>query len=291
MSGPNQHFVPQYYLKNFAKDGNIFVFDKDQNRYLSKDSISVQKVGFAKNFYSIDPSDLSRFLLEGTDDWDYIDSLIEVYNERISAPLINSFINVGEFAYQNPETEIISVVRTEDILDFFMVQLFRTPFFRVQFELIARDIHKKNRHLPDLIRRKPIEKLASTIHGVYIVSALCNTNIWKNTEKEHLIKPEYRFIDTEVVSKFEQLRNMNKTLWISSLESQFITSDNPIYVKQSPQGMIQMASFPITRRCAINFSEFEIADNSVVVINEKRKNLLEAQNLTMKRWANRFIYS
>lgn len=291
MTGPNQHFVPQYYLKTFAEDDKVFVFDKKENKYLSDKRIPVDKIGFTKNFYDIEPEDLSKFLVKETNEKTYVDSLIERYNETISSLLINSFIDLGEKVYKYKDIEIVSIIRPDDIIDFLVVQLFRTPFFRKQFELIARDIHKKHHDKVELRKKNPIEKLAQTIHGVYIISAICNTNIWKNSEKEHLIKPIFRFIDIEVVDKFEQLRKMSKTLWVSSLDSCFITCDNPIVIKQTNSGEIKMLFFPLTKRCAVTYWNEKSADKSVIIINEKRKKVLLEKNRIMKDWAYRFIYS
>lgn len=291
MAGPNQHFVPQYYLKTFSKDDKVFVFDKKENIYLGENRIPVSKIGFGKNFYDIEPEDLSRFLINETDDKNYVDSLIEKYNERISSPLINSFIDLGEKVYQYKEMEIVSVIRPDDIIDFLVVQLFRTPFFRKQFEFTARDIRKEHSDKVELNKKYSVERLARAIHGIYIISAICNTEIWKNSEKSHLIKPFFQFIDFEVIDKFEQLRKMSKTLWVSSLDSCLITSDNPIVIKQTDKGEIEMLFFPLTKRCAVTFWNEKSADKSVIIVNEKRKPVLQEQNRIMKDWAYRFIYS
>jgi len=291
MAGPNQHFVPQYYLRNFSKENYVFVFDKEKNKYLGDKRIPVSKIGFTKNFYDIEPDDLSKFLLIETIDKTYVDSLIEKYNERISSPLIKSFINLGEMVYKHKEMEIVSLVRPDDIIDFLVVQLFRTPFFRKQFEFIARDVKNKYSDKIDLNNKYSIDRLARAIHGVYIISAICNTQIWKNSKQNHLIKPMFQFIDSEVIDKFEQLRRMSKTLWVSSLDLCFITSDNPIVIKQTDLGEIKMLFFPLTKRCAVTFWNEKSADKSVIIINEKRKNVLLEQNRIMKDWAHRFVYS
>jgi len=125
----------------------------------------------------------------------------------------------------------------------------------------------------------------------YIISAIRNTQIWKNLENNHLIKPIFQFIDFEVIDKFEQLRKMSKTLWVSSLDSCFITSDNPIVIKQTDKGKIEMLFFPLTKRCAVTFWNEKFADKSVIIVNERRKYVLQEQNRIMRDWAYRFVYS
>jgi hypothetical protein len=291
MAGPKQHFVPQYYLKTFAKEDKVFVFDKKKNKYLGNNRIPVNRIGFTKNFYDIEPEDLSRFLVEEINDKTYVDSLIKKYNERISSPLINSFIDLGDKVYKNKEMKIISLIRTNDIIDFLVVQLFRTPFFRKQFEFIARDIKIKHSDKVELNKKYSIERIARAIHGVYIISAICNTEIWKNSKKNHLIKPIFQFIDFDVIEMFEQLRKMSKTLWVSALDLCFITSDNPIVIKQTEEGKIKMLFFPLTKRCAVTFWNEISADKSVIIVTEGRKNVLIEHNRIMKEWAYRFLYS
>jgi len=290
MSGPNQHFVPQYYLKTFANDDGLYVFDKQKNCFLSNKRIPVDKIGFTKNFYDIDPLELSQYLLTETEDKYFIDKLLEKYNERISSPLINSFIALGEKVYRYKDLKILSLIRSDDIIDFLIVQLYRTPFFRKQFEFYARDVHKRNQDKIEQCRKHPVEKLASTIHGLYIISAICNTEIWKNNEKDHLLKPVFRLIDLDVTKQINQLKKMSKTIWVSSIDSCFVTSDNPIVISQSKVGEINMVFFPITRRCAITYWNVGQANRNVVIINENRKNVLLEQNRVMKDWAYRFIY-
>ncbi|MCK4629799.1 MAG: DUF4238 domain-containing protein [Bacteroidales bacterium] len=291
MTGTNQHFVPLYYLKTFANSKGLYVYDKNENRFLSENRIPVNKIGFSKNFYDIEPEYLSRFIQAEISDESFVDSLLEEYNERISAPLINSFIEFGEMVYRIKKLNIASIIRPNDVIDFLVVQLFRTPFFRKQFEFIARDLYKKHHDKPDLLKRYSIEDIARTIHGVYIICAICNTDIWKNQENDSLIKSMFRFIEFEVIDKFEQLKAMSKTLWVSAVDNCYITSDNPIVISQSDSGKIELLFFPITKRCSITYSFLEQANKSVITINEKRKKVLLEQNRIMKDWANRFIYS
>lgn len=291
MAGPNQHFVPQYYLKNFAEKNKVFVFDKKENKYLDDKRIPVNKIGFTKNFYDIDPKVLSKFLVNETNDKTYVDGLIEKHNERISSPLINSFVDLGDKVYKYKKLDIISLIRTDDIIDFLIVQLFRTPFFRKQFEFLSSDFIKKHSDKIELHEEYSLKSITSAIHGVYIISAICNTEIWKNSEKKHLIKPEFQFIDFDVIDKFEQLRKMCKTLWVSALDLCFITNDNPIVLKQTDRGEIQMIFFPLTKRCAVTFSNKTSVNKNILVINEKGKKFILEHNRIMKDRAYRFVYS
>jgi len=291
MTGPYQHYVPQYYLKTFANEDGLYVFDKKKKDFLSQNRIPVSKIAFAKNFYDLDPKDLSKFLINETDNRLFVDNLIGKYNEQVSAPLINSFIDLGEMVYVYKEMNIVSLIRSNDIIDFLMVQLFRTPFFRKQFEFIARDIHKKHFDKTELRRRHSIDLLSKTVHGVYIISAICNTDIWKNSHNKHLLKPQFRFIELEVIDKFKQLKKMSKSLCVSAIDSYFLTSDNPIVISQTRKGNINLLYFPITKRCSISFSKIKETNKSVIIINDNRKKVLLEQNRVMRDWAYRFIYS
>ena len=290
MTGTNQHFVPQYYLKTFANNKGLYVYDKKSKGFLSENRIPVNKIGFSKNFYDIEPEYLSRFIQAEINDEFFVDSLLEEYNERISAPLINSFIELGETVYKMKDLNIAFIIRPNDVIDFLIVQLFRTPFFRKQFEFIAKNLHKKYQDKYDFLNKYSIEDIAKTIHGVYIVCAICNTGTWKNQEKDSLIKPIFRFIEIEVKNKIEQLKAMSKTLWVSALDDCFITSDNPIVISQTSKGIINMLFFPITKRCSITYSNLNQANKSVIIINENRKKVLLEQNRIMRGWSYRFLF-
>jgi hypothetical protein len=291
MVGPKQHFVPQYYLKTFGEQDQVYVFDKKSNKYLSDTRITVDKIAFSKNFYEIEPEDISKFLVSPVDDKNFVDSLIRIHNERISAPLIKSFIELGDTVYREKNEDIISMIGTEDIIDFLVVQLFRTPFFRKQFRFIAKDVKTKFSDKLALNEKYSIDRLARVVHGVYIISAICNTEIWKRKETKHLLKPMFQFIDDEVTDKINQLNNLSKTLWISSIKECFITSDNPIFINQTKTGQITTLYFPLTKRCAVSFWNEDSANNSIVILNEKRKRTLLILNETMTNWAERFTYS
>lgn len=290
MAGINQHYVPRYYLKTFSEDGKVFVWDKESSSYLGNGKIAVEKIAFGKKFYNISPTHLSQFLEIPTENVCFVDDILNEYNERISAPLIKSFITLGDHVNATKKEEIVSIVAVEDVIDFAIVQLFRTPFFRKQFEFTARDILKKYKD-QELPLDYTIENIANAIHGVYILAAICNTQIWKGTGKPHLIKQMYRFIDVEIIQKIKDLRSLSKTLWISGVDECFITSDNPIFIVQDPAGHIKSASFAITKRCAFTFWSHEPANRSVVVIDENRQQVIKRLNNTMKVWALRFVYS
>ena len=291
MAGTNQHFIPQYNLKNFAFDDSVFVFDKKSKTYLANSRIGIDKIGYSKNFYDIDPVDLSLFLNVQIKSSSYVDELLEKYNERISAPLLNSFVNVGDAVYQYGDIKITSIVRPNDIVDFLIVQLFRTPFFRKQFTLTAEKVHEKYSFLKERRKKRPVEELARTIHGVYIIAAICNTDIWKNLSKDNLIRKEFRFIETEIMDKIHQLQSLSKTIWLSAVNAHFITSDNPIVLTQTNFGDITQVSFPLTKRAFITFWHQKEADKNIIIVNEKRKKVILQQNRIMTNWADRFIYS
>lgn len=291
MAGVKQHYVPQYYLKTFAKNDALYVYDKKRKSYISEERIPTKNIGFSKSFYDIKSSDLSWFLNDKTDDDSFVDGLIEEYNERISAPLIKSFVDLEGSVREHGDIKIMSIIATNDVIDFAVVQLFRTPFFRAQFDAFARQVHEKLKHNNDILAKYTVPRLSSIMHGVYLIAAICNTEIWKNTGKGHLIKPEFQFIDFDVIDKINQLKALSKTLLVTGIDAYFITSDNPIVFKQTKEGVFNHLSFPITKGCSFIFTENNESDKSVIVITEKRKELLDSLNRVMVGRASRFIYS
>ena len=286
-----QHYIPQYYLKNFAHEDKLYVFDKKIGGFIANSRISIKDVATSNYFYNSAPDDLMRFIDSNIESEQFVDKILNEYNESVSAKLIDSFVEYGELIANSGIQNIVSYLRTDDIIDFAMVQLFRTPFFRVQFEFTAKATHQKYVEQKDIIANYPIEKLASIMHGIYIIAAICNTQIWKQSGREDLIKPEFRFIEEEIKDKIKQLRSLKKTLQISMTDEFFNTSDNPVILKQNRQGVISWFGIPLTKRVNFTFANIDkIPDLQIVRLTEKHRRNVIFQNRVLKHQAYRFIY-
>lgn len=291
MAGKNQHYVPQYYLRNFSIDDKVYVYDKDRKCYLGNSRIGIDKIAFSKHFYNDLDNSLGKYLNDDQLTLTYIDDLIEKYNERVSSPLVKSFVDLGEKMYRIKNSEIFSAIRTDDVIDLIVVQLFRTPWFRKQFEFTANKIYEKYKDFPNLGQHTNSNRLSQTVHNLYILSSLVNTSIWKHYKLDDPFKPEFKFIHLEVKEIIDQIKAMSKSLWISTVDDVFITGDNPVWLKRNERQDISMLTYPITKRCLFIFSLINDHDRSIHTINEGRNFLLKQQNRTIFENSLRFIYS
>jgi hypothetical protein len=288
----NQHFVPQYYLKNFSENGNVYVFDKKINKFLNNgNSLPVSKIGFEKNIYDAKPEILQVFCNPKIESEKFLDTLIEQYNERISAPLINSFINVGEEVHLNNDLKLISFIAKEDLIDFTIVQFVRTQRFKAFTEIFAKIIFDKLKTQNCTIRKFSLQELSNAVHNLFVISAIDNTQIWKRVNKTRILKTEYIFIDEFVNNITSQLRKMSKTLWVSGIAKYYKTSDTPILVAASENQKIENISFPITKRFCFTFSNHPEFDKEIIKVTEKNMNLIDKANEKIIQCAERFTYS
>ena len=85
----NQHYVPQYYLKNFSKEKSIHIYDiKTKKSFIN----SIKNTAYKKFFYNVDVEFFNKILEnEKFVDEDFIDKIINENNERILAAFFDSF--------------------------------------------------------------------------------------------------------------------------------------------------------------------------------------------------------
>ncbi len=288
----NQHFVPQYYLKNFSLERKLYVFDKKINRYLANGKkLPISKIGFSKNIYDVNPKLLQPFLSCNIDDEKFLDRLIEKSTERVSAPFINSFVELGDNVYNNKIENIISLISTEDLVDFVIVQLTRTSFYKSFTEIIAELIMKKLAYMKIENVDLRTESLTALTHNLIVISAIDKTNSWKTKSKKRLLKPEYHFIDQPINNIIQQLKKMSKTFWVSSIDEYFITSDNPILIAAGSNQKVENVTFPITKRCSFTFSNLYEHNNSIILINDNNIELIKIFNEKILKSAERFTYA
>ena len=119
-----QHYVPQFYLRNFVDENEkFFVYDVNRkNNYPT----SPKKECYEKFLYDINPEILNKFSDHPENHEEIVDDNIRVLNEEVSAILLNfldgTIKSEKGFKFERPERE--------KLYDFILLQTFRTPFYR-----------------------------------------------------------------------------------------------------------------------------------------------------------------
>lgn len=126
-----QHYVPQYYLKNFSYNGRIHVYDLKNKKSFTN---SISNIAFVKYFYNVDISFFKKIIEnEVFEDEDFIDKLINKHNESILAAFFDSFNPTRERIINNDERESISLIDIHSLVDFILIQIYRNPKFQIFF--------------------------------------------------------------------------------------------------------------------------------------------------------------
>jgi len=305
----NQHFVPQYYLKNFADSNQrVYVFDIKSKALLSPKAIPVSKIGFKKDFYNIPPMLISIFCDIKTTDPRFIDDLIEKYNERINAPFIKSFQELGKTITNSQfNLEVVSAIQNSALYDFLLIQLCRTPRFRNVFNSIADDVQLKlkeineksnddNKIRPELLEKSFILAIA---HNIFVLAALLETDSFKAHKTKISLKSEYQFLISPIKDFINRLDNSYKIMLVTKGAKTFKTSDNPVHI-ESIGGALDSFKFvyiPITNRCSfiflnpLMFPLQKYRNRTVDILDDSSFEKIDNLNILMLRNSERFIYS
>src|SRR4030043_2483936 len=110
----NQHFVPRFYLSNFAQKNKIFVFDKINNKVFPT---NIEKIACKHFFY-----DIPKIIAYENDKQVVEKRLAKL--EEINAQVLKEFIN--EIETKSTITNLLKVK-----LSFFLsIQFYRIEYFR-----------------------------------------------------------------------------------------------------------------------------------------------------------------
>lgn len=282
MAGAKQHYVPRSYLQYFTEDGKLYVFDLDKYELLNNsEPISLKNIAFGKGYYRADPKLLSESLIEPTDNPDFVDDVIRKYNEHVSAPLFDSFSEFRNIKSIEVDVDIIASIRTADIMDFVLVQLFRGPYFRSN---IKKSISKYK-------LKTDINVAVKHLQFSFILYAICTTSIWKNDNRTHLLKQSQRNVLSEVELLRKDLLTMKRTLIVSGIDKYFITSDNPVAFERGENGELETVIFSLTKETAFMFHRFDSIDKGVAILTKKNLNLIDFVNSFYLNTSFRFLYT
>lgn len=241
----NQHFVPQFYLKNFSSNKKqIFVFDKINNKQYPS---AIDSVASSRFFY----------------DWNELD-------EIVGKQFIESTFSIFEGEASVAFAELIS--RTESdkfrgfiqeekslISEFIWYQMIRTPEARIQGDQLAKTLEES-------LRSRGFDDSTIKSNGVSYEDS--------DARLDHL----RMIIKSSNVQ--ESIGRLCERIWIvveNKTKYQFYTSDNPVlrYTHHDRAFGAYEIFYPLTPKFSImilnrrDFQDFISFDNKIMPFNDK----------------------
>jgi len=285
----NQHYVPQYYLKNFSNDGHIHVFDlKDKKPFTN----SISNVAFKKHFYNVDTNFFNKIIEnEAFEDEDFIDKLINKHNESILAAFFDSFNPTRERIIKNDKRKTFSVIDFHSLVDFILVQTYRNPKFQLFFEMMQEN--NKNKKIGDI-------KLDKIGRGIVILLVLNELHYGRKTHIKKDIVEVFNPIIEEIRTWKELVTNSYKYVYWNLTDIDFLTSDFGMsFMRISPEDNFTTIFVPINtkigvllvnKKCSM-WDNRIINSSSILKIDNSEKSQIEAFNQSIIEMANRFVFS
>ncbi len=217
-----QHYVPQFYLRNFADENEkFFVFDVNrENKYQT----SPKKECYEKLLYDINPDILNKFSDHSENYEEIVDDNIRSLNEEVSAILLNfldrTIKSEKDFKFERPERE--------KLYDFILLQTFRTPFYRkrlgylgVSFALKTGVSDLEDKEFLDVIHNLLIFGIIEQLYGLD----------FKLNKTYHLF---FDHLIDEILNIKTQLRNAGNLFLLNKSKEHFITTNTPINIRWKP---------------------------------------------------------
>jgi len=292
-----QHYVPQFYLKNFSDNDQLYVFNiPDKVTYIS----NIKDIGCQRFFYDTDARILPAFIEENVSDEQFVDNKIRTYNEDLCAPIIKSFESISEVFMEVNNIDGIHVDdRTFDIIiDFILLQFVRTPKFRNHFDKLARIVYEimSNYSLPF---KHDVEYWKQFNHNMFIygVLSICESG------SDIKLSDMYLEVNGEMlnyIKKFkEQLICSGRSFLISNQTKYFMTSDNPVSIQWNENLFddFKFVYLPINKSLGCifynkeYFPQLKDYDRKVYIISQRNSDVLDNFNLFVTDKAESRLYS
>ncbi|MEI7586457.1 DUF4238 domain-containing protein [Runella sp.] len=286
----NQHYVPQYYLKNFSKDGHIHVYDlKDKKPFTN----SISNVAFKKHFYNVDTNFFNKIIEnEAFEEEDFIDKLINKHYESILAAFFDSFNPTRERIINNDNRKTISVIDFHSLVDFVLVQTYKNPKLQLFFEMMQEQINK-NKEIGYI-------KLDKIGRGIVILLVLNELHYGRKTQIKKEIVEVFNPIIEEIKTWKELVTNSYKYVYWNLTDIDFLTSDFGMsFMRLSPEDNFTTIFIPINTKIGVLLvnKKSSIWNNritnssSILKIDNSEKRQIEVFNQAIIENANRFVFS
>lgn len=264
MAGKKQHFVPRYYLKGFADNAKLYVYDIWKDEKVVDQNVDISDVGFKKNFYNLNLEQINIFLSEKITDKAELDNILEQYNERWSANLIRSFQDLDDrIGIIKNLGDYTSKVNMPDLYDFIVIQMLRTPRFRKGISDISKLVRDKVNDMTEVQidgetkqDSMSIDDISKLIHTNLLLSSIAETKIGKTLKFKNPFLAQHHFQSDLTKSIYKWLKNSIGILYMNITDTLFKTSDSPVSFTQAHGTDVfsmRHLYIPITKRCAFLF--------------------------------------
>ncbi|MGD6842151.1 DUF4238 domain-containing protein [Bacillus infantis] len=299
-----QHYVPQYYLRNFTDNKHLFVYDIQNNRSYNA---NVENIGSEKYFYDIDIDLAGVYLtvdMELTET--YVDDQIRLQNENLCSPVIYDFQEVCNILKDIKPNDRIGILFSDDtwptIIDFILVQFVRTKKIRKLFSELAETSMEelKKQDLPKQLQIKVNDKnfWMSYFHNIFLYGVLSLSNKTKGIHLTDSFEKVFNIFIEEIQEFKSELEKSTKILMYNTTETPFMTSDHPVcvYNKADELSEFEVVYLPITKDISLLFvnsklEEFSYLNGNIQVIREDNISIVENYNLFVTQRASQRVYS
>jgi hypothetical protein len=254
----NQHFVPQFYLRNFSANGDgktIWVLNKEA--------------------HSIFPSPITD---AGSENNFFIDPTVE--------PRITKFENIVLPAYKNVlqrfgdgELELLDTKEISGLSLLVTLQWWRTKLFRMELD---HNLKSARQTIADNLRT--VEKM--------------DPDAVDNLLNQHFPKQRIDAFQAEMIFNYDSIQlaanklmqEFNWTMAISRLDSVLITSDNPVSMKTRHLGQHgNEIVFPLSDKLLLVLTHTEAKNKSGMVLLPQE--ITKVLNYNQYHSCNQFAYS
>ena len=242
----NQHFVPQYYLREFADlKEYVYVYDINNKKIFKQ---KVNGIAAKSFFYNVNVGLLNKFLdIPIQDDEQIIDKILNKKHEELNKKIIKSFQAVKLRADQGDDVEVISVIDFYALIDFMIILWIRNPKLNMLFNSVFVIVKEQ---LPEANE----EEIISLVRSLFLLLTFEKLGYEYASSLKLSVKKSLNFISDEIKFLQKYLRKCKKIMCINFTELDFIASDCPIGVERNEENKeLLFMYFPINSRVGFIF--------------------------------------
>ena len=291
-SNKNQHYVPQFYLRGFSDDANLYAYDVKRKCSFST---NIRNLG-SENYYHNFPSDLQHAYTD-SEEVDFLDKAINKSIENLYSLYNKNYEKMTESVrgLLHGEKYHLDEGSLRILFDYIIIQYIRSSKFRAQCLVYG---EKTEKLIMNCKVKLPfgVADYQRIVHLTILHTALCELGY---ADKQNFVDPMYAE-NVLLIRKLRRQFDLNKKCFVlNNTVKTFFTSDAPVIIEQgrTVQDNFKLSYFPINQKLGICFFDITQIENmseyanGILVIDENKIDILDNLNLQMVRNANRFVYN